>query len=360
MTGPRQQIEDSSLPPGTTLPKGCDTHSQSRTLDPSQRCATLVTMDSTPALNPAQQDVLAQLGATRDDRPQFDAALRHQLRRALDDGLEPAMADLPADDTMFVSKHLLGRIMGCEKRFLAEDDDDFEWSVPLARGTIAHKAIELSIHWRREPEPLVLVDESIARLSEGIDGLADWLQACTEVERAELRAEANDRVAKFLECWPPLKSNWRPVTESRLRLVLHDRIVLSGKVDLALGQAEGGRAGKVLVDLKTGGFSAHHLDDLRFYALIEAVRLGTPPRLLATYYLDQGRFLPEPVTEDLLFTTVARVVDGVERILDTRRRDREPRTSPGPSCRWCVALHDCEAGRRFLADGDETGLGNGW
>jgi len=135
---------------------------------------------------------------------------------------------------------------------------------------------------------------------------------------------------------------------------------LSGKVDLALGQAEGGRAGKVLVDLKTGGFSAHHLDDLRFYALIEAVRLGTPPRLLATYYLDQGRFLPEPVTEDLLFTTVARVVDGVERILDTRRRDREPRTSPGPSCRWCVALHDCEAGRRFSADGDETGLGNGW
>ena len=81
---------------------------------------------------------------------------------------EPMLPDLPIDDTMFVSKHLLGRIMGCEKRFLAEDDDKFEWSVPLARGTIAHKAIELSIHWRREPEPLVLVDESIARLSEGI------------------------------------------------------------------------------------------------------------------------------------------------------------------------------------------------
>ena len=318
-------------------------------------------MDSTPALNPAQQDVLAQLGATRDDRPQFDAALRHQLRRALDDGLEPAMADLPADDTMFVSKHLLGRIMGCEKRFLAEDDDDFEWSVPLARGTIAHKAIELSIHWRREPEPLVLVDESIARLSEGIDGLADWLQACTEVERAELRAEANDRVAKFLECWPPLKSNWRPVTESRLRLEIHDRIVLSGKVDLALGQAEGGRAGQgARRSQDRRSDFAHHLDDLRSLRPDRGLRAsahhpGSWPRTTSI----RG-FLPEPVTEDLLFTTVARVVDGVERILDTRRRDREPRTTPGPSCRWCVALHDCEAGRRFLADGEETGLGNGW
>ena len=89
--------------------------------------------------------------------------------------------------------------------------------------------------------------------------------------------------------------------------------MLSGKVDLALGQAEGDLAGKVLVDLKTGGFSPVHLDDLRFYALIETVRLGTPPRRLATYYLDQGRFVPEDVTEALLRSTTARVIDGVER-----------------------------------------------
>ncbi len=317
-------------------------------------------MESAPELNPAQEEVLAQLGASRGERPHFDAALRHQLRRELEDGLEPLVEEIDANDTMFVSKHLLGRVMGCERRFLAEDDEEFAWSVPIARGTIAHKAIELSIHWRREPEPLHLVDESISRLSEGVDGLADWLQTCTEVERAELRAEANDRVVKFLECWPPLKTQWRPVTESRLRLEIHDRIVLSGKVDLALGQATGGQAGKVLIDLKTGGFSPQHLDDLRFYALMEAVRLGTPPRRLATYYLDQGRFLPEDVTEDLLFSTVARVVDGCTKIIEVRRREGEPSTSPGPACRWCVAMHACDVGQRYLSDGDESGLGDGW
>lgn len=314
----------------------------------------LPAMDAAPELNPAQQEVLEQLGASREERPRFDAVVRHELRRALEDGLEPLVELLPDDDDVFISKHRLGQVMGCEKKFLVEEDDDFAWSVPIARGTIAHKAIELSIHWRREPEPLVLVDESIARLSEGTDGLADWLQTCTEVERAELRAEANDRVVKFLECWPPLKTSWRPVTESRLRLEIHDRFILSGKVDLALGQAEGDRAGKVLIDLKTGSFAPVHLDDLRFYALIEAVRLGTPPRRIATYYLDQGRFVPEDVTEPLLRSAVARVIDGIERVVELRAKTRDARVVPGPSCRWCPARPDCEEGRRYL-ESDESG-----
>ena len=301
-------------------------------------------------LNPAQREVLDQLGATPDERPRFDAALRHQLRRALDDGTESLRDQIDPGDTLFVNKHLLSTVMGCERRFLADDDEPFAWSVPTARGTVSHKAIELSIHWRGELDPLTLVDEAIARLTEGTDGLADWLQVCAEVERAELRAEANDRIAKFLECWPPLKAGWRPVTESRLRLELHDRFVVSGKVDLALGQATGDVAGKVLVDLKTGGFSPQHVEDLRVYALLEAVRVGTPPRLLASYYLDQGRFQPEPVTEELLFSAVARVTDGIARILDARRRDREPRTAAGPACRWCPVLGDCDTGRRHLDD----------
>ena len=88
----------------------------------------------------------------------------------------------------------------------------------------------------------------------------------------------------------------------------------------------------------------------RVYALLEAVRVGTPPRLLASYYLDQGRFQPEPVTEELLFSAVARVTDGIARILDARRRDREPRTAAGPACRWCPVLGDCDTGRRHLDD----------
>ena len=126
----------------------------------------------------------------------------------------------------------------------------------------------------------------------------------------------------------PLKPAWYPSTETSLRVEI-DRFVLSGRCDLSIGVADGDRAGKVLVDLKTGSTSLHHRDDLRFYALLDAIRIGTPPRRLATYYLDQGRFQVEDVTEDLLFSTVARVVDGVERMLMLSSGQRTPPPPPG-------------------------------
>ena len=54
------------------------------------------------------------------------------------------------------------------------------------RGAIAHKAIELSIHWPTEPRPLDLVDEAIARLTAGDAWLSDWLQLKLD-DRAALK-----------------------------------------------------------------------------------------------------------------------------------------------------------------------------
>jgi hypothetical protein len=303
-----------------------------------------------PDLNPAQEQVLELLGATADERPTFDAALRHELRAELETQLGHLAGDLDPDDPFFVSKHKLGSVHGCEVRMLADEDAGFEWSVPTARGTVAHKAVELSVHWRGEPNPTELVDESIARLSNDGSSLAEFLQRAGEVDLAELRGEALDRVTKFLESFPPLQSRWRPVTESRARVeVLDGRVILSGKVDLSLGQARGTTAGKVLIDLKTGGFAPVHLDDLRFYALLETIRLGVPPRLVATYYLDSGHPQTEAITVGLLESTVARVADGVERLVGLAHGTIEPRLRPGPACSWCVALPDCEAGRAHLA-----------
>ena len=96
-------------------------------------------------------------------------------------------------------------------------------------------------------------------------------------------------MSKFLECFPPLRAAWRPVTESRLIVELcGSRIRVQGKVDLTIGTADGLRAGKVIIDLKSGVASTSHRDDLRFYALLETIRIGVPPRLIASYYLDQG------------------------------------------------------------------------
>ena len=305
-------------------------------------------------LTPAQQDVLDLLGATREERPTFDAALRHELRAELESALAPLAAQLGDDDRLFVSKHALSTIHGCEGRWVADEAEPFAWTPATARGVVAHKAIELSVGWRGEPVPADLVDEALARLVQGGDNVGDWLQTATEADLAELRGFAGERVTTFLETFPPLEPRWRPVTESRVRVELCDgAIVCSGKIDLSLGRADGTTAGKVLIDLKTGALRPHHIDDLRFYALLETVRLGTPPRLLATYALDQGRAQVERVTVDVLAAALRRTIAGAARMVAVSRGGEDPVLRPSVACRWCPALDGCDEGGRFLTELDD-------
>ena len=303
------------------------------------------------ALNPAQQAVLEQLGSQVEDRPVFADDLRHHLRAALETAVEPHLDLLPDGDDLFLSKHRLAQVHGCETMLLADDAGDFEWKVPIARGTIVHKAVELAVNWRKEIQPATLIDEALARFEQDSGSLGHWLQGCSEGERAELRSESLDSFTKYLECWPPLKPAWRPVTESRLRAELCEgRLILAGKVDLTLGMAQGQRAGKVLIDFKTGGFVPVHREDLRFYALLEALRIGVPPRLLASYYLDQAHFVPEAVTEETLLATFARVADGVGRLTSLLHGGRSPGKQTGPACRWCTVLDSCQEGSAHIED----------
>lgn len=308
-----------------------------------------------PQLTPAQERTLADLGAAGGARPVFPGGLRERLRADLEAGLSPVLADLGADEQIVLSKHLLSQVHGCEARYLAELDEPFAASIPIVRGSVAHKAIELGIHWKGEPLPLDLVDEAIARLTESDLWMADFLQQCTESEMAELRATSGDRVSKFFECFPRLKPAWRPVTESSQYVELLDaRVVLRGKVDLTLGVAtaseEGNHAGKVVIDLKTGAPNVRHRDDLRFYALLDALRIGVPPRLVASFYLDMGEAQTEPVTEGILDATVARVIDGAKRMAALQTGAVAPVYRPSFGCRWCRSLGSCETGQRWLVD----------
>ena len=126
--------------------------------------------------------------------------------------------------------------------------------------------------------------------------------------------------------------------------------MLSGKVDLTLGSAGGNTAGKVIVDFKTVKISPSHREDLRFYALLDTIRIGVPPRLVASYYLDQGEFSPEEINLDVLESTIARVSNGITRLAELHLKIRPPSTQPGPPCRWCLLSQDCEAGQEYLAD----------
>ncbi|HVX16860.1 MAG TPA: PD-(D/E)XK nuclease family protein [Acidimicrobiales bacterium] len=304
-------------------------------------------------LNPAQHDILDRLGAALDERPAFRPDLRHELRAELEHGVAEVAAGLDTARSLNVAKHALAGVHGCEARWQAESGE-FEPSVPIVRGTLVHKALELSVHWPpdRPRYPLDLVDAAMESLRVNDHWSSEFIDTAGPREQAELRSAAGEIVSKFLETWPPLSSRWHPVTETSLSLDLGDgRIRLRGVVDLTLGQAKAGRAGKVVIDLKTGRFSPVHVEDLRFYALVDTLRVGVPPRLLVTYYLDAGHLQPEPVTEDLLWSATARTVDGIVRMAELRGGAEAVRR-PSPACHWCPLAEDCGPGQEFLRDQD--------
>lgn len=300
-------------------------------------------------LSPAQQDVVELLRAPDRPRPSVHGDPRPQLRRRLEGALGPLAGKL--DRPLFVSKAALRRVAACEAHHLAEDEAPFEWSVAAARGTVAHKAIELSVHRRDSPSPLHLVDGALERLEADPDsGVGGWLTTLDEAERAELRGGVNEIVAAFLELWPPLPRAWRPATEVKLRAELcGGLLILSARSDLTLGMAQGATAGKVLVELKTGARAARHVEDLRYAALLETLRCGVPPLRLALASLDSGTLTVEDVTDDVIEAAVRRTIAGATRLLELRLGLRSAAVTPNPACGWCAARASCDGAVRWAA-----------
>lgn len=320
---------------GTSMPGGCD----SRSYDPE--------VDG--ALTPAQADTLQVL---RGDgpRPTFDAGLRGELRQRLESGLGDLATLL--DRPFWAGKTPLGRVFSCEAHEVAEQGVPFEWNLANARGTVAHRAIELSVHLAGGAPPLHLVDTAVHRLAADPDSsIGSFLGSLDDADLAELRSDVNNLVSDFLDQWPPLKAAWRPTTEARLRTELcKGKVVVSGKVDLALGAPVGNEAGRVFVELKSGSARAQHLDDLRLYALLETLRIGVPPRRLAVHSLDSGSLLVVDVNLDVLEAAVHRTIAGIRKLLELHLGVRSALVTANPACRWCSARHSCEGAIRWAED----------
>ncbi|MFN2608674.1 MAG: PD-(D/E)XK nuclease family protein [Acidimicrobiales bacterium] len=296
-------------------------------------------------LSPAQLRVLDDLMARGQDRPRFAPEVAEALRHEIEAALGPLVHDRLPDEALWVTKGALGQVHACEAHHQAADGQPFAWNAGNARGTVAHRALELTLSSPDSAPPMELVDRALAGL--GADDprgvLRPWLASASAADVADLRAGANDLVAKFVECWPPLKPSWSPRTETRIGADLcGGRVVLRGKVDLVLGRARGSQARVLVVDLKSGRAYGSHLDDLRFYALVQALRVGVPPFRVASYYLDTATFHHEDVTEDTLAIATRRVIDGARKLVELGG-GRPPTVTPGPQCGWCPLADGCDA-----------------
>ncbi|MHB1128972.1 MAG: PD-(D/E)XK nuclease family protein [Ilumatobacteraceae bacterium] len=306
------------------------------------------------SLNPMQQAVLDSLGKSADWQP-LPIAVIENIRAQLHDELQSTADKITPESPIWVTKHKLTTVHGCEANHMAALTS-FEWTIANVKGTVLHKAVELGRNWRGEIIPSDVVDEALAQLADDERGSAGpFIEQLTPAERAQLRSSSVDLFTKFDECFPPLKPAWRPVLESSARYEMFDRrINLSTRADLTLGSP----GAKVIIDLKSGRFVPSHREELRFYALVEAMRSGQAPRRLATYSLVTARTDVEEVTEGVLQAATRKTIDGIRLIVELERDGREPRVRPGSPCYWCPLMDDCAEGiayktRREDPDADD-------
>lgn len=311
--------------------------------------STTMTEAAATELSPLQHKTLALLRRAADPVV-FDTAFIASLRADIDEAFEE-FGERLGDETVFLSKHRVSSVLGCEVQHL--HDDDFSWSPAVAGGQVAHRAIQLMVNWRGDPVPADVIDEALARLADDDSSIGDWIEGLSEADLADLRGFAVDKLIKFQECFPPLDRRAAPTVESSVRWPVDGPIVLSGKVDLTLGRPAGAESRKVIIDLKTGWASPKHREDLRFYALVETLRTQVPPRKIASFYLDAGEPVVEDVTERVLMTASRRMLDAVNAEIELRIEGREPVKRPGASCRWCPLQHECVEGQAYLAGDDD-------
>lgn len=299
-------------------------------------------------LNPIQQMVLDAL-AKRADFVPSPPELADDIDAHVTEALEPVARHYTADKPLVIAKHTLNSVHGCETQHVA-NRGKFAWSLPLVRGTVLHKAIELLINIRTPRTPSEIVDDALDRIVETERGSAsDYVASLSPAEEAELRATIVDLVTKYEDSFPPLKSEWRPVVESNAKVYLCNRsILLTARTDLTIGPP----GSKVIIDMKTGRMSAAYREDLRFYALTETLKSRQTPRLTATFAVDSQRIDTEAVSVDTLRAAVRRLVEGAQLIDELDRQARPPTKRTSFACRWCPLLETCDEGRAFLADDD--------
>ncbi len=190
-----------------------------------------------------------------------------------------------------------------------------------------------------------------------VDGRSDeilaWVAELPPSEWSALVTDVEAQAVGLCHRWPRLDPAWMPRTQEPMRVaVAGGSFELAVRVDLALGIPRQAVASVALVEVKSGPPRPQHRDDLRFAALVETLRHGIPPFVVATYYTTTGELEVEPVTMATLDGAVERTMLGARRIGD----ELAGRTPGAVATGMCATCRQ-QAVHRLPAPAEPAGAG---
>lgn len=296
-----------------------------------------------PYLNASQQHVFDNLLAIGMARPVAPDGIAGDLSTYLERVTAEAV-EAWTEPSLWISKSQVMTIIRCEGQAIAYRSDSGGGGINhrTAAGIIAHKAIQIAGTFPGRPFRQY-VEGAIEVTCEDDEDFATFWQTVSEARRAEMVGMATERVAGFLDSWPPLDERWEPKFEAPLQAKI-GRLTLGGRVDLSLGRARPPRQTMLLCDFKTGGIGDEHLLEAGFYALVSTLRYGIPPFRSVIYSLASGEWTePADVTADWLWEVADIVGRAVNSYVEVLTEARQPEFGPGRHCEWCPAKETCPA-----------------
>jgi hypothetical protein len=293
----------------------------------------------------AQPDPAGLLGQLRGaglGRPELSPGTAAGLHGQLAAELGQLAGGLPAGTSISVTKYRISRLRVCE-RFATTTGQGSVVTPELVLGLLADRVFaQVLAGYPLGPDPLQTAlraaqadqDQELLRQWEQLDGTG--------------RATVSDQVGRQSRAlqagWPALPAGALPRLQDQVQIPFAGgRVVLNGRMDLVLGDPAG-PTGVCLLDVKSGRRRSDDAGDAGWYALLETLRSGVPPARTGSLYLSGCVLDLDTVTGPLLQQAADRVVRAVA-VLVRLALGEQPRTNPGPMCRWCPALPGCEPGR---------------
>ncbi|MBV8461992.1 MAG: hypothetical protein JO368_01765 [Acidimicrobiales bacterium] len=302
---------------------------------------------------PIGRTVLDRLRVPGRPRPAVDPDRSRNLRRRLDDALSslvrpegagprPAGSgggrQLAGEGPLVVTKARLNRVLTCPSH-IPVDGADGPWpTLALATGAVVDAAFRQLVTVGSIDDPVA--DGLAALRVGGQEQLLHWVAELPDAEWSRLVSSVEEQAEGLRRRWPPLDPAWLPRTQEPLRVaVAGGAVELFARVDLMIGIPGGETASVALLELKSGVRRPDHRAELRYAALLEALRHPAPPFVSALYYTRTGELDVEWVTDEMLADTADRTIAGVRRLLE--EHSGVPSSPLEPAlCLACRAVDD--------------------
>ncbi len=277
--------------------------------------------------------LLERLRVTGRPRPPVTPSLVADLQSLLGSGIGDLHSEVDGG-RLVITKDRLTRALSCPVHRTADRLGERNFSVPLACGALVDVLFRQVVTTGAVGEPMAEALDGLA-----LDGhqasLVTWISEMAPADLAELTSEVDRQTVRLVERWPALEASWLPRTQESIRVALAGTLVeLSARVDLAIGRPAEDEASVAIVEVKSGSRRPAHRDELRFYALVEALRSQAPPFAVAAYYTRTGELDVEPVTHDLLVEAARRCLAGIRALAGVADNS----VTDGTWCAACAAL----------------------